>query len=549
MTILPSILEILKHRGISSKEDVEEFLSAKPQKTYDPFLLNNMEAGVDLILSAIESGAKICIYGDYDTDGVTSVALLRDVLLELGGDVTYYIPSRFDEGYGLNSSALDKIKAAGTDLVITVDCGCTSVEEARHAEELGMEILITDHHSMKERIPECLIINPQHPQCPYPFKSLAGVGVAFKLAQALVETTGMPKRVLTRNLDLVCIGTIGDVVPLVDENRMLVKYGMKALNITQRPGLKILIEKIGLHLGVISSRNVGFIISPHINAAGRMENATLAAKLMQEKNPSKAAEMADLLIDCNIKRKNIQQNLVERAEDLLKDRNPDDKYLLVKFDDAHEGVIGIAASRIKEKYSLPTIIVTSIDDGYCKGTGRSPEGVNLFGILSKYEHLFERFGGHAAACGFTIKEDKIEELKSALQQETSALYRLNKEPFEGVIKPEAILAPEEVSMEFINQQKFLEPFGKDNPEPIIGVELRDYKTFRMGSEGQYMRLVGTMESGESIKAVDFDRADEHQDILDKAELKGLKVTAVGTLEEKIWNGESSLQINLKAVNI
>lgn len=279
MILQPRVIELLHKRGLSTEEEIEEFLSARPQKTYDPFLLLNMEAGVDLILSSIEDEEKICIYGDYDADGITSTAVLMEVLSQLTDNLAYYIPSRFEEGYGLNCEALDKIKAAGVDLVVTVDCGSVSCMEVEHAKEIGLKILVTDHHTIKDQQADCLLINPKQPGCPYPFKELAGVGVAFKLAQAIAAETGLDKRVVNRTLDLVGIGTIGDIVPLVDENRTLAKYGIRAVNVSQRPGLTALIEGVSLKQGDICSENISYVIVPHLNASGRMESARTAAKL------------------------------------------------------------------------------------------------------------------------------------------------------------------------------------------------------------------------------------------------------------------------------
>lgn len=543
-----SIKDILYNRGIKTEEDIAEFISDKPQKTYDPFLLHHMGAGVDLILSAIENGAKICIYGDYDTDGVTSVSLLRSVLTALGGDVSYYIPSRFDEGYGLNSDALDKIQLSGAELVITVDCGCTSVVEVEHAKEIGLEILITDHHAMKPEIPDCLLINPNHPDCQYPFKSLAGVGVAFKLAQALVETTALDKSILLKNLDLVAIGTIGDIVPLTDENRTLVKFGLRALNITERPGLQALIEKTGLKAGEITSRMVSFVISPHINAAGRMTEATLAARLLQEKNPAKADSYAEEIIECNKLRRSVQDQLVEHCENVLAQENVGEKHgLLIELKDAHEGIIGIVAGKVKETHGVPVLIVTNIEGDDYKGTGRSIDGVNLHEILSKHSELFERFGGHKAACGFTIKKENLPALKAAFEDETKALYLADRNAFDNRIEAEIEIPSENLTQEYIRDQKLLEPFGKDNPAPLVGVSLRPERLGRMGKEDQFLRFSGVLSDGREIKCVDFTRNPDHEDILINALNHGEDVNPIGFLEEDTWNGNSSIKFNIKGL--
>ena len=561
MELNKKILEILNKRGFSTKEEIEEFLSDKPQKTYDPFLLHDMEAGVDLILSTVENGDKICIYGDYDTDGVTSVVLLRDVLKEIGADVTYYIPSRFDEGYGLNNSALDKIKSVGTKLVITVDCGCTSVAEAKHAKELGMDILITDHHAIRDEIPDCLVIDPQHPDCNYPFKYLAGVGVAFKLCQALLETVGMNKSILTRNLDLVGIGTIGDIVPLVDENRTLAKYGLRALNITERVGLRTLIEKTGLVPGSIKSQSVSFTIVPHINAAGRMKEATLAARLMHEKDPDEAEKMTEKLIECNSQRKNVQNELVKNAEKVIAElesrelsegkNTKDNHFVFVNLEEAHEGVIGIVAGKIKDKYQLPTIIVAAIEDGFYKGTGRSPDGINLFQLLNGRDDLFVRFGGHAAACGFTIEASKIDELISHLKSETDSLYEKNRAAFDFAPKAESYLEAEDVTLDFIHQQEKFEPFGKSNPRPLVELEIGKVKCSRIGKEGQFLRMDSCLKNGQNLRCLDFKNADNTETKL-KAKLTerdGLNdsIIAIGYLDSQEWNGREYIQLKLEEI--
>ncbi len=558
MELNPNILKILNKRGIYKEEDIEEFLSDKPQKTYDPFLLHDMEAGVDLILSAIENDDKICIYGDYDTDGVTSVALLRDVLREIGANVSYYIPSRFDEGYGLNNSALDRIKSAGTDLVITVDCGCTSVEEVEYVKKLGMEILITDHHSIRDEIPDCLIIDPQHPDCNYPFKYLAGVGVAFKLAQALVEVTGISKSILTRNLDLVGIGTVGDIVPLIDENRTLAKYGLRAINITERPGLRALIEKTGLNMGSIKSKNLSFVIVPHINAAGRMEDATLAARLMQERDSKKAAEMADRIIECNTRRRSVQEELVKESEDILRSEGHSadsvktgSHHIFVQLNDAHEGVIGIVAGRLKEKYKVPAIIVTSIEDGLYKGTGRSPDGINLFSLLNSHSDLFIRFGGHAAACGFTIEGSRLGELRTILEKETEGLFLNNPQLFNQKPKPEIYIEPDSVSLEFVHMQDKIEPFGKNNPRPMVGIDFKDLSYTRIGQDGKFIRIDGILPNGEILKCLDFRNPDKTEEKVSNYINEGSSagpITCIGFLESQEWNGREYIQLNLEGLD-
>lgn len=548
MELNNAIKEILKLRGISAADEVAEFLSDKPQKTYSPFLLSDMEEGVDLVLSAIDDERKICIYGDYDSDGVTSVVLLRDVLTELGADVTYYIPSRFDDGYGLNSAALDKIKDAGVSLVITVDCGCTSVNEVEHAKEIGLEIMVTDHHTPKDELPDCIVIDPLKKDCAYPFKYLAGVGVAFKLAQALVEATGASKEVLTRNLDLVGIGTVVDIVPLVDENRTLAKYGLRALNVTDRPGIKALIDKLGIKQGEITSRTLSYIIGPHINAAGRVHNATLAARLLQTDNYDRALGLADELISCNAERKRIQDELQKVCDQSLDIEEVNrDKFILLSPDEAHEGIIGIVAGKFKEQYSVPTLITTPIGDGIHKGTGRSPSGINLFKLLTSHAELFTRLGGHAAACGFSIPEENLPLLKEALKRDMEIIVKENPDALKSGPDAEIIMNPEDISKDFVVQQKLLEPFGKDNEEPVVGINLVPKDIARMG-EGRFLRFNGRLKNGSQIRGVDFRKADEHEEKLQRASNEDSFVTAVGNIDIQSWNDKEYIQINLKAIS-
>lgn len=548
MQLNNAIKSILEKRGISAADDVAEFLSEKPQKTYDPFLLLNMEEGVDLILSAIEDGKKICIYGDYDSDGVTSVVLLRNVIMELGGDVMSYIPSRFDDGYGLNARAIDKIKEAGAQLVITVDCGCTSVDEVKHAKEIGLEIMVTDHHTLKDEKPDCILIDPMQEDCTYPFKYLAGVGVAFKLAQALVETVGMPKDILTRNLDLVGIGTIVDIVPLVDENRTLAKYGLRTLNITERVGLNALIEHLGLKQGEIDSRKVSYVIGPHINAAGRVRNAALSARLLQTDSQGKAEELAEKIIECNTERKELQDKLQKTCHEMIDTQEIRERgFILLSPEEAHEGIIGIVAGKLKEDYGVPVLLTTHASDGVHKGTGRSPAGINLFNLLTKYGDLFTRLGGHAGACGFSIKEENIPLLKEAISREMQDILAGSKEGLGSEAEPEIIMDPSDINMDYIVQQKLLEPFGRDNPEPTVGIMVVPQDVART-KDGKFLRFSGRLGNNQNIKCMDFRNADLHEQLLRRASEENRYVTAIGNLDLQVWNDNEYIQMNVKAIN-
>ena len=540
MKLQPKVIELLNKRGITAEAEIEEFLSDKPQKTYDPFLLRNMEAGVDLILSAIEDDEKICIYGDYDADGITSTAVLMEVLSHLTDRLTYYIPSRFDEGYGLNCGALDKIKADGADLVVTVDCGSVSCVEVEHAKKIGLKILVTDHHTMTDKAADCLIINPMQKGCDYPFKHLAGVGVAFKLAQALAAETGLPKSVVNRTLDLVGVGTIGDIVPLTDENRTLAKYGIRSVNLTQRPGLSKLIEAAGLQRGRIGSENISFIIVPHLNASGRMKQARIAASLMMESDEAAAEKGVETLISCNEERKRIQNETFELCRQIAEDRYREDPFLVIDLEDAHEGITGIVAGKLKETFHKPAVIVTPTADGCFKGTGRGIPGINLYHLLKENENLFERFGGHAAACGFTMKKEYLRTLRENLNQSMKRLLSKNPSLLDGKEKPDLILAAEDVNFELVEELAKLAPFGCENPQPLVRISVKPTALRRMGNKGQYTKFTGILDNGKEISAVIFKNASAYDEMLKK----GQRIDVTGTLDSQSWNGRRYLQITV-----
>ncbi len=540
MELQPKIIELLKKRGISGEADMEEFLSEKPRKTYDPFLLLNMDAGVDLLLSAIENEQKICIYGDYDADGITSTTLMLEVLSHLTDNLTYYIPSRFDEGYGLNCGALEKIRRQGTDLVVTVDCGSVSCEEAEYAEKIGLNMLITDHHTVTDKIAPCPVINPTQPGCPYPFKFLAGVGVAFKVAQAVAMETGLPKSVLTRTLDLVGIGTIGDIVPLVDENRTLAKYGLRALNVSRRRGLVQLLQGVGLRQGSISAENVSYVIVPHLNAAGRIADAGRAVELMREKDEEKIQADVEELIRCNARRKKLQEDTFEQCRQLVEQEYSKDLFYVIALADAHEGITGIVAGKLKETFNRPAVILTPTGEDCLKGTGRSIEGVNLYELLKNCEDLFERFGGHAAACGFTIKKEKLDRLRERLNAEMQELYRMQPHLFQKKVEAEIELSAEEVCMNTAEELQLLEPFGCANPQPQLRLQIRPQNLRKMGNRGQYSRFTALLQDGRQLPCVIFRNAREYDEILQS----GRKMSIIGTLDIQTWNGKRYLQVNV-----
>ena len=535
MIIEPEIKQLLNERGIESEEDIQEFLSDRPRRTYDPFLLLNMEEGVDLILSAIDANEKICIYGDYDADGITSVVIMLEVLSHLTRNLTYYIPSRFDEGYGLNRDAVDLIHRQGVGLIVTVDCGSVSCEEVAHAQELGMEVVVTDHHTVSDRIADCPVINPAQPDCTYPFPYLAGCGVAFKVCQAIISVTGLPKSILTRTLDMVAIGTIGDIVPLIDENRTLVKYGLRTINTGERKNLRKLIEAVSLHPGKITAENVSFVIVPHLNAAGRMEHARVAVDMILSPKEELVDRNISRLCELNRKRRQMQEEIFQSCVRIIEEECRDDRFLFIRLPEAHEGITGIAAGKIKEQYYRPTIIVTDSEEGLCKGTGRSIEGINIYEVLKESDDLFERFGGHKAACGFMIAEENVETLRKRLQKQ---MEPLDEAVFQREIRPDLTLSGDRITFELADQLAMLEPCGAGNPKPKIAVSASADELFRMGAAGKFLRFNAWMDGGGKLPCVVFHDADRIEEQLFGRD----EHLVIGRLGINEWNGRRTLQM-------
>lgn len=540
----PIILELLKKRGISDDAEIEEFLSDKPQKTYDPFLLPDLEAGVDLLLRAIREEKHICIYGDYDADGITSVSILMEFLGTMTSRLQYYIPSRFDEGYGLNAEAIKKIREAGTQVLVTVDCGSVSYEEVELAKELGMEVLVTDHHSITDIQADCLLINPKRPGCDYPFRELAGCGVAFKLIQGIQKKSGIPKKVLNRALDLVALGTIADVVPLLDENRTLVKHGMHIIESGIRPGLAALIEGISLDRSSLRSDQIAFGVAPHLNAAGRMGDAKVAARLMLEKKEDAVKAQVAQLIDFNRQRKKTQEEAYKLCVQIIDEKLAGRNFLVVYAENVHEGIAGIVAGKLKDKYGRPTILVTPSGDGL-KGTGRSITGVDLYQILKRHDKLFLRFGGHEGACGFSMETENLEKLEDLLEKDMDAMLKEDPQLFEKQICADLPLPAEEVTLQLAQQLEMLAPFGSKNPRPLFLMEdIRPVRMRHMGADGKHLRFFAAADGEKTtVECVLFNRARDFQNTLDGEKT----VSLIGSVDFQEWKGNKRVQFNVESV--
>ncbi len=544
-TIHPIIEQILKMRGLTDSEEIEEFLSDKPSLTYDPFLLKDLEAGVDFILSAIKEKKKICIYGDYDADGVTSISLLWEVLSHLTKDLIYYIPSRFDEGYGLNKDAIEWIHTEGVDLIITVDCGSVSFDEIEFGKSIGLEFVVTDHHNINDKPANCLLINPKQQDCTYPFKHLAGCGVAFKLAQGIQRKSGLTKSILAEVLDLVAVGTIGDIVPLIGENRTLVKYGMQMIRSGRRPGLKRLLEEVGFKAENVKSENVAYIIVPHLNAAGRMCDAKIGVELLKNEDETDILHLVSQLVKYNKERKKIQDIAFCQCKTHIESTEEGDLFYVLQEKQIHEGIAGIVAGKIKEEYGKPAVIVTESGPGFLKGTGRSIEGINLYALLKKYEHLFVKFGGHAGACGFLMAEANFQELHDCLNQEVLLLAKANPSLFDMTQHVDLEMKEKDLSIELVEALECLAPFGCQNERPIFQIRriLPKGVTF-MGESKQHVRFSGQGNSGKGLSYILFQKAQCFSEML----LNGNPVDVAGYPDLNQWNGNVRIQMVLKTVS-
>ncbi|MEG0918418.1 MAG: single-stranded-DNA-specific exonuclease RecJ [Bacilli bacterium] len=455
------IKNILNNRGYYSDEEIEEFLSSKPKETFDPFLLLNMEAGVDLIIKKIEENKKICIYGDYDADGITSICVLMSVFNSIGANVIYYIPSRFDEGYGLNIDAIDSLHSKGVDLIITVDCGTVSFNEVLHAQNLGMDVVVTDHHRVTDIKADCILINPKQEECQYPFKELAGCGVAFKLAQALQFKIGFSKSVIMDVLDFVAIGTIGDIVPLVGENRTIVKYGVSKINKYRRKSISTLINSIYGKKVYINSEKISFGIVPHLNAAGRIKDAKIGVQLFLSDDINEIERLSAELVTLNSIRKEKQKETYDQCISLYKEQCAEEFFPVIYAKEAHEGITGIVAGKIKDDLGRPVAIVTDQDE-QLKGTSRGIEGVDVYETFKALEEFFIQFGGHKGACGFRIHKTQLPYLRSGLKKYFDGI---DISEFDCEMKFDDKLLVSQATNQLVVDLNILEPFGQSNPKP------------------------------------------------------------------------------------
>ncbi|MDR0812888.1 MAG: single-stranded-DNA-specific exonuclease RecJ [Oscillospiraceae bacterium] len=484
---------ILASRGITDKEQALNFTSDDLKRCHSPFAMRDMDKAVAAILSAVKDGEKIAVYGDYDVDGITATALMYEALCEMGADnAVIYIPSREDEGYGLNKQAIDWLAGQGVAFVITVDCGITGAAEIAYLYEKGMRAVVTDHHNLPalELVPVCeAVINPKRPDCEYPNKDLAGVGVAFKLAQALLASkAGMPVRsVLDRFADLVAMGTIADVMSVIGENRVLIRRGLQKLREEPRPGIAALIAACNLAPDMLNTAAIGFTLAPRINAAGRMGQPMVAARLMLAKNLSEGEEFAGALIQLNNQRREIEQVVFDEVVRGLEDKPPRGPVIL-SSKSWHQGVSGIVAAKTAEKYLFPTIILCDEENGVSKGSCRSFGNFKMFSGLAQCGDLLINYGGHDMAAGVTIKTENIPLLRERLSEIYHKEIQLPPEPTMIadfiVDKPDKML-----TIKNITDIADIEPFGPGNIPPLLAIKEAEMLVCQAIGGGLHTRLV------------------------------------------------------------
>lgn len=532
------LANILVGRNIIEENQIKVFLEPTRNDFYDPFLLPNMEIAVPRIINAIENKEKIVIYGDYDVDGITSISVLKKFLEDRGLEVSEHIPNRLDEGYGLNKEAIDEINKSGCKLMITVDCGISGLEEVEYANSLGIETIITDHHEPLDELPKAIaVIDAKIKTNKYPFNQLAGVGVVFKLIQAISIKLGLDEKEYLKYLDLVCIGTISDIVPLVDENRVIAKLGLKLVEVTRNIGLRTLLDSIGYKK--INSMSVSFGIAPRINACGRMGHADEALKLFLTNDKTEAIRLTQKLNDYNKERQDIEKNIFEEALNKINEENIEEKSAIVLGgDNWHHGVIGIVASKITDMYFKPSILIC-FEDNKGKGSGRSIPGFDLHKALCETSQYLEKYGGHAMAVGLSLSKEKFEDFKKVFQE-----YADSKDINEivPIINIDKLITEKELNLEAVRDLEKLEPFGEANKCPLIAYKNLKIDSIRVLTEGKHMKLTLKTEKNNIITAMGFNmgyRAEEY--------LIGDKVDIVGTLEINAFNGNENIQFNLKDI--
>lgn len=544
---------ILANRDIVDPKVVDSFINPTLEKLHDPFLLKDMEKAIDLIIETMENGESIRIFGDYDQDGISSTMTLLDGLLYFYDDISYDIPDRVIDGYGISDRMIDRAIEANVSLVITCDNGISAIDQVKRLKENGIKVIVTDHHQVSKKedgewveqiLPQAdCVINPKRLDNTYPFDDLCGAGVAFKLIQALYQRLDGDMEYLYGLLEYVAMGTVCDVVSLTDENRIFVREGLKRINNTEKLAIKALVEENSWNREV-SAYTLGFIIGPCMNATGRLSTAKLAIDMLMEDDIEKIRTYAKKLVSLNNERKELTNIGLEKTLEIIKDKKYyNDDIIIVDVENIEESICGIIAGRIKEKFNKPTIIMTqSSQNGILKGSGRSIEAYNIYKEVFEIKDILESFGGHPMACGLSIRSDKVEEFRQKLNDKS----KLKKDDFVNIINIDAQIHIDKLSLEFAESLQRLEPFGKDNPKAKFADKNLFIKNINMiGKNNNTMKMI-LNKNGRDIEAIKFNAQKDYKYLSDKfkANIIGNRIDAVFYPDINEFNGRRNLQVKL-----
>lgn len=539
------IAKVLANRGIESLKSSHNFFNPSNDQLHDPFMMKNMDIAVDRISKNIQNQKPILIFGDYDVDGTTGASLLYLGLKDLNAIVEYYIPHREKEGYGLSSGGIDYAHSIGADLLITCDCGINAFQPVDYANEHGVDIIITDHHIPDKKLPNAYaVLNPKQKGCEYPFKGLCGCGVAFKLISALSEKSGIGQNVGLNYLDLVALATSADMVPILDENRVLVHGGLDQLEESKSPGIHQLLVQTGL---VGESLNVGklvFGLAPKINAAGRMGDANRTVELLTTSDKTRAEELASILVRENKRRQLIQEDIVNDAIRLVHSQVDleNNKVVIIGSKGWHPGVVGIVASRIKDEFSRPAIVIAFDKEGIGKGSARSIPNLDLYEALSYAAKFLEGYGGHPMAAGLTVREDKFENFKSLFLRNANKI--LTNDDLIPAISIDGEMALTDINSRFMRFLEKLGPFGPGNMRPkFVSRNLSISGQPRLMGNGEHIRFI-VGQNGRNYPAVGFKLSSHYEDLI-----RGVPVDIAYVVEVNQWQGQSNIQLNVRDIQL
>jgi single-stranded-DNA-specific exonuclease len=537
-------------RGISTFDEAKEFFRPSLSLVHDPFLMKDMDAASDRLAKAIGTGENVLVYGDYDVDGTTSVALMQSFLRSMGVDATFYIPDRFKEGYGLSNRGIDIAVERGASLIVTLDCGITAQDAARYSREHGVDLVICDHHTAPEVIPEAVaVLDPKRPDCPYPFKELTGCGVGFKLVQATLRKLGLEEQIAFSYLDFVALSIASDIVPILGENRILMVEGLDLIRKNPRPGLVAISTVAGFKLDRCSTTQIVFSIGPRINAAGRLGSASMAVDLLSIEDLAEGIELTRRLESLNDQRRELDQNTLGEAVDLVEKSAATcmEHAIVLHRSDWHLGVIGIVASRLVERYYKPTILLAS-QNGEAKGSARSIANLNIYDVLDACSDLLTQFGGHMYAAGLTLPENNVSMFRDRLNEIVRS--RVTPDIMRPEIRIDASVSLSDVTPKFWRVLRQFEPFGPENGNPVFhsqhllvvnqpAVVGDGHLKFKVRqADGQGSRVFDVIGFGQH----------EHLPLVRKCQAEDTLVEMLFTIDENRWQGATSLQLKMKDIN-